>query len=204
MCSIITRDPRGRQIRVTVVPVLAALWPLPRRRLPALNEVLREEAAMATTGQASIIGAQAFLRHLPASYVERLSAMARHVCIPAHTRLFEEGNPARAFWLIDAGQVAIDTLVPGVGRVTIEQLGRGDVLGLGWLHQPYQYDYGAVATQPMQAFEFDAAAVRAACDEDPALGYALFERFLAIAAHRLQATRSRLIDVDWRPRAAVT
>jgi CRP-like cAMP-binding protein len=159
---------------------------------------------MTTTGQASIIGAQAFLRRLPASDVERLAAMARHVCIPAHTRLFEEGSPARAFWLIDAGQVALDTLVPGVGRVTIEQLGRGDVLGLGWLHQPHQYDYGAVTTQPMQAFEFDAVAVRAACEEDPAFGYALLERFLAIAAHRLQATRSRLIDMDWRPRASAT
>ncbi len=154
---------------------------------------------MTLTGQASIIGAQSFLRGLPASYVERLSAMARHVSIPAHTRLFEEGAPAHAFWLIDAGQVAIDTLVPGVGRVTIEKLGRGDVLGLGWLHSPYQYDYGAITTQPMQAFEFDAIAVRAACDEDPAFGYALLDRFLAIAAHRLQATRARLIDALWRP-----
>jgi CRP-like cAMP-binding protein len=156
---------------------------------------------MTATGQASIIGAQSFLRRLPASQVERLSRMARHVCIPARTRLFEEGAPAQAFWLIDAGQVAIDTLVPGVGRVIIEKVGRGDVLGLGWLHPPYQYDYGAITTQPMQAFEFDALAVRAACAEDPGFGYALLDRFLAVAAHRLQATRSRLIDAHWRPGA---
>jgi CRP-like cAMP-binding protein len=84
----------------------------------------------------------------------------------------------------------------------MEKLGRGDVLGLSWLAPPYQFKYGAVATQPLQAFEFDATAVRAACDADPALGYALLDRFLALAAHRLQVTRARLIDAHLHPRAA--
>jgi hypothetical protein len=37
-------------------------------------------------------------------------------------------------------------------------------------------------------------AVRAACDQDPALGYALLNRFLSVALRRLQATRARLIE----------
>jgi len=150
----------------------------------------------------AIIGAQPFLRQLPAKHLERLAACAAHVCLPAGTRLFNEGASARSFWLVDAGQVALDTLVPGTGRVTIEKLGRGDVLGLSWLAPPYQFDYGAVATQPLQAFEFDARAVRAACDADPALGYALLDRFLAVAAHRLQVTRARLIAGHLHPSAA--
>ncbi len=152
-------------------------------------------------GQAAIIGAQSFLRQLSASQIEQLSACAQHVSIPAGTRLFDEGAPAHSFWLIDAGQVALDTLVPGDGRVTIEKLGRGDVLGLSWLAPPYQFKYSAVTTQPMQAFEFDALAVRAACNADPALGYALLDRFAAAAAHRLQATRARLIDAYRREHA---
>jgi CRP/FNR family transcriptional regulator, cyclic AMP receptor protein len=152
------------------------------------------------SGDAAIIGAQPFLRHVPGSQVEKLSVCARHVCVPAGTRLFDEGAPAHSFWLIDAGQVALDTLVPGTGRMVIEKLGRGDVLGLSSLTSPYQFSYGAVTTQPLQAFEFDAVAVRAACDRDPALGYLLLDRFLAVAAHRLQATRSRLISAH--PRAA--
>lgn len=151
---------------------------------------------------AAIIGAQPFLRQLSAHHVERLAACAAHVCLPAGTRLFHEGAPARSFWLIDAGQVALDSLVPGSGRVTIEKLGRGDVVGLSWLAPPYQFKCGAVATQPLQAFEFDARAVRAACDTDPALGYALLDRFLAVAAHRLQVTRARLTGGHLRPSAA--
>jgi CRP/FNR family transcriptional regulator, cyclic AMP receptor protein len=151
---------------------------------------------------AAIIGAQPFLRHLPASQVDRLAACARHVRLPAGARLFDEGEIAHSFWLIDAGQVALDTLLPGAGRVIIEKLGRGDVVGLSWLAPPRQFKFGAVATQPLQAFEFDAAAVRAACDADPALGYALLDRFLAVAAHRLQVTRARLIDARPHPTAA--
>jgi CRP-like cAMP-binding protein len=145
------------------------------------------------TEQASIIGAVSFLRGLAPDNIERLASMSRHISLPAQTRLFDEDMPARNFWIIDAGQVALDTLVPGVGRVVIEKLGRGDVVGLSWLQPPYQFRYGASTTQPMQAFEFDAAQVRAACQDDPVFGRAVFERFLTVAAHRLQVTRARLL-----------
>jgi CRP/FNR family transcriptional regulator, cyclic AMP receptor protein len=145
------------------------------------------------TEQASIIGAEPFLRGLPSSYIDRLATMSHHISLPAQSRLIHEEMPARCFWIIDAGQVALDALVPGVGRVVIEKLGRGDVVGLSWLEPPYQFQYGAVTTQPMQAFEFDAPAVRAACHDDPAFGYALLDRFLGIIDHRLQVTRARLL-----------
>lgn len=146
------------------------------------------------TEQMSILRAEPFLRTLPPDYIARLAVLARHVSIPAGSRLFDEEMPARKFWIIDAGQVALDALIPGVGRVVIERLGRGDVVGLSWLEAPYQFRYGAITTQPMQAHEFDAAAVRAACEQDPGLGYALLNRFLAVALRRLQATRARLIE----------
>ena len=95
--------------------------------------------------------------------------------------------------------MTLDAIVPGDGRVIIETLGRGDVIGLSWMLPPYQWRFGAVATQPTQAFVFDARAVRAACDADPLLGYELSRRFSAVVVHRLQATRARLIEACARP-----
>lgn len=141
-----------------------------------------------------IVGAEPLLRGLPPDQVALLTASARHVSLPQHHRLFEEGAPADRFWIIDAGEAALDVLVPGVGRLTIETLGRGDVVGLSWLVPPYLWQFGAVCTQPMQAFEFDARAVRAACAGNPELGYAVAMRFMTIAVHRLQSTRSRLLQ----------
>jgi CRP/FNR family transcriptional regulator, cyclic AMP receptor protein len=105
------------------------------------------------------------------------------------------------FWIIDAGQVTLDASVPGQGRVIVDRLGRSDVIGLSWMLPPHQWRFGAVATQPTQAFEFDAPAVRAACDSDPVLGYELSRRFSAVIVRRLQATRARLIDACARPAA---
>jgi CRP-like cAMP-binding protein len=141
-----------------------------------------------------IVGAEPILRGLPRDQIALLTASARHISVPAQHRLFEEGAIADRFWIIDAGEVELDVLVPGVGRQVIATLGRGDVVGLSWLVPPHQWQFGAVCTQPMQAFEFDAGAVRAACAENPELGYTVAMRFLAVAARRLQSTRARLLQ----------
>ena len=49
---------------------------------------------------------------------------------------------------------------------------------------------------PVEAFEFDARAVRASCEADPALGYELTQRLARVIANRLQATRIRLISMS--------
>ena len=152
-----------------------------------------------TRQETSVLAAQPFLRGMPAAQLSELAGLCEHVTVPAGQRLFEEGARADRFWIIDAGQVTLDANVPGQGRVTIEMLGRGDVIGVSWMQPPFQWRFGALATQPAQAFAFDARAVRAACDADPALGYELIRRFSAVLVQRLQATRARLIDARAYP-----
>jgi hypothetical protein len=50
-----------------------------------------------------------------------------------------------------------------------------------------------VCTGPLEAFEFDAAAIRARCAADPDFGYELHARLIRVLASRLQSTRTRLI-----------
>jgi CRP/FNR family cyclic AMP-dependent transcriptional regulator len=152
-----------------------------------------------TTQDQSVLGAQPFLRGLPEEQLARLTAVCQHVAVPSRQRMFEEGTTADRFWLIDAGQVTLDATVPGEGRLIIGALGRGDVLGLSWLAAPYQWRFGAITTQPMQGFVFEARAVRAACDRDPALGYELCRRFTSAVVHRLQTTRARLLEAHTHP-----
>jgi CRP/FNR family transcriptional regulator, cyclic AMP receptor protein len=154
-----------------------------------------------TTPPVSILGAHPFLRGVPEHHVAWLAAHTRSVKVPDRHRLFEEGGTADRFWLIQAGQVALDTLIPGRGRVIIEYVSRGEVVGLSWLFPPYRWGFGAVTTQPLQAFELDAKAIRAECSRDPAFGHEITERFLHVTLHRLQATRNRLIDVSSHPEA---
>ena len=147
----------------------------------------------------STLGTHPLLRGLAGPHLARLASHAQDVTFPSRHRLFEEGQLANRFWLIQAGQVALDAIVPGHGRMVIELLGRGDAVGLSWLQAPYRWGFGAIATQGVQAFEFDAAAIRAACEQDPAFGHEITDRFLRVALHRLQDTRKRLLDVSAHP-----
>jgi CRP/FNR family transcriptional regulator, cyclic AMP receptor protein len=150
----------------------------------------------------AILGAQPFLRGMADEHLTKLAGLCQHIAMPARQRLFEEGARADRFWLIDAGQVTIDTTVPGRGRLIIASLGRGDVIGLAWMMPPYQWRFGAVTTQPMQAYEFDARAVRAACDEDPGLGYELGRRVSGVLVRRLEAIHDRLLEASARAESA--
>jgi CRP-like cAMP-binding protein len=76
-------------------------------------------------------------------------------------------------------------------------------MGVAWLLPPYQWRFGAVTAQPMQAYEFDAPAVRAACDEDPSLGYELGRRVSGVLVRRLEAIHRRLLETSARGDAAL-
>ena len=85
-------------------------------------------------------------------------------------------------------------LAPGAGRVVIQAIGRGDMLGVSWFIPPFQWQFGAVTGQPTELFEFDAAAVRERCESDPDFGYEFTRRMIVVVARRLQATRIQLLE----------
>lgn len=145
---------------------------------------------------ASALAGHRFLRGMSPAHLGLLATAASLVNVPAGHRFFAAGRMPHQFWLIRAGQVALDVDVPGRRRIIVETLGRGELVGLSWSLPPGQWQFGAVATQPTEALEFDAAAVLRCCDEDPAFGYELTRRVLAAVAHRLQATRARLLEAS--------
>jgi CRP/FNR family transcriptional regulator, cyclic AMP receptor protein len=146
------------------------------------------------TTDKAVLGAQPFLRGMADDHVAKLAALCTHIAIPAGQRVFGESSMVDRFWLIDAGQVTIDTTVPARGRLIVAVLGRGEMVGLGWMNRPYRSHFGAVATQPTQAYQFDAAAVRATAGEDPALGYELCRRVSRVLVRRLMELRSHLVE----------
>jgi CRP/FNR family transcriptional regulator, cyclic AMP receptor protein len=143
--------------------------------------------------------AHPFLSGLTADELALLAAHATATVFPAGARIFDEGGDARRFWLLEAGRVRLDTLIPGRGPVIVETLGPGSVLGWSWLFPPYRWHFGAEALEATQAVELDAAAVRGLCDGRPELGYKLTNAFLQVVIDRLQNTRIRLLDLYGNP-----
>jgi CRP/FNR family transcriptional regulator, cyclic AMP receptor protein len=133
-----------------------------------------------------------FLRGMTPGHLDALAEVGADVSFPAGHRIFEDGGFAGKFWLIQSGHVTLDMQVPGQGRVFVDNVGMGELLGCSWLSPPCRWELGAVCAGPLRAFEFDAAAVRARCASDPLFGYELTQRLLRVFAKRLQRTRTRL------------
>jgi CRP-like cAMP-binding protein len=132
---------------------------------------------------------------LSGTELELIAAAARPVRLEARERLLREGDPARGCWLIHSGCIALDLAIPGRGQVVVQTLGRGDVLGWSWLVPPYRWQFGAVAVQSTTLTELDTAQLQAVAEQDPRFGYTLMLALFGSLAHRLQATRARLLDL---------
>ena len=129
-----------------------------------------------------------------------VAEVAREVTFTAGTRLFAEGQLASGCWLIRAGQVALETAVPGRGQVVVHTLGPGDVLGWSWLVPPHRWHFSATATGAVRAVQLETTELLVLADADPALGYPLALGFFEVLLGRLQSTRSRLLDLYGSPR----
>ena len=143
---------------------------------------------------AAALATHPFLHGMPRDQLGVLAGISSDIRFPARHRIFEDGGNATRFWLIQSGHVSLDLHVPGEGPVVIETIGMGELLGWSWLFPPFKWAFGAVAATPVEAFEFDAPAVREACAADPGLGYELNQRITRVLAERLRATRVRLIS----------
>jgi CRP/FNR family transcriptional regulator, cyclic AMP receptor protein len=145
------------------------------------------------------LAAHPILHGMSAGHLEVLAGSATEVAFPAGHRLFEEGDGANHFWLLRSGSVVLDLHVPGQGRVQVDTVGMGELLGWSWRFPPYRWAFGAVAGSPVEAFQFDAQAVRASCGSEPELGHEVTERLARVLAARLQSTRVRLINASIHP-----
>lgn len=108
--------------------------------------------------------------------------------------VFREGSPANRLYLILEGGVSLEARAPGHDPIVIDTLGDGDVLGVSWLVAPYQWAYDARVIRPTRLIAMNAACLRGKYDNDPALAFELFQRYIPIMADRLAATRRKIIE----------
>jgi CRP/FNR family transcriptional regulator, cyclic AMP receptor protein len=146
------------------------------------------------------LGHFALFDRLTAAQRATVARTAAAVAYPAGTRLFDDGDDALGCWLIAAGQLALESSVPGRGQVVVQTLGPGDVLGWSWLVPPHHWHFSATAVTPLTGFRLDTVWLRALAQQDPALGYPLALGLIEGLLARLQSTRVRLLDLYGSPR----
>jgi CRP-like cAMP-binding protein len=142
-----------------------------------------------------LLAAPPFFADLEPRFLQVVAGCAANGRFPAGAFLGREGEPANQFYLLRHGKVALHLHVPERGALTIETLEAGEVLGWSWLFPPYRWDFDAQALELTRALVFDGQCLRAKCDADHDLGYALLQRFARVLLQRLQAARLQLLDL---------
>lgn len=142
-----------------------------------------------------LLRGHAFLAGLDPAYLSLLAGCASNEMFPAGSLVFREGDPARTFYLIREGRLALEIAAPGRGALVVQTLREGDVAGFSWLIEPHRWEFDGRAVDRIHAVRMDGMCLRAKCEEDPRLGYDLMRRFATLTTTRLQATRLQLLDV---------
>jgi CRP-like cAMP-binding protein len=136
-----------------------------------------------------------FVVDLDARHVEMLISCGKSTRFERGEYLAREGEPADAFYLIESGKVILEIHAPHHGAMMVDTLGAGDALGWSWLVGPHRWHSDARASEPVNAIVLDGRCVRTKCEMDHELGYQLLQRFSMLLEHRLEATRSRVVEL---------
>jgi CRP-like cAMP-binding protein len=147
------------------------------------------------TDEIAALRVHPFGRVLNEPQLERLFRCASVEEVSAGSYLFHEGGIADRFFLIRAGQIALEQNVPGRGAVQTETLRDGDVLGFSWLFDEGRWTLDARAVVATELFVLDGACVRRQMEEDPALGLAIATQLNYYLYSRLERVRLQRLDV---------
>lgn len=150
---------------------------------------------VAIEGLGKLLKEHPFFADWSDDYQELLAGCAANHRFDAGDYIARVGDPADKFYLIRHGSVALEYPVPGGEPLLLETLHEGDVFGWSWLMAPYEWTFDVRATELCRLLSMDATCLRAKCEADHSLGYAMFQRFIPIMGERLMASRMRLLDL---------
>lgn len=136
-----------------------------------------------------------FFRGMDPTFLTHLSAIAYERSFETGDLLVREGDTADEFLLVFSGKVALEIVLPGRPRTTIQTLGPGEVIGWSWLTPPHRWRLDARALKPTRALGLSASHLRSLLNQDPVHGYAFLLRILPVIAERLENTQLQLLDL---------
>jgi len=127
--------------------------------------------------------------------VARLAAIAELRAVEPGDEVTREGQVTEALSVVLSGRVALRTLVPERGMITILTVEPGDVVGWSALVPPHRASSTGIAIEPVMLVELPGEKLRALLRSDHALAASVYPRVLQAVSRRLSATRMQLLDL---------
>lgn len=126
---------------------------------------------MSTSTILHILQTAQFTRSLKPKYLEKLAEMAIEVTYHEGEILYQEGDADDVLYLIDQGQVAVETHIPGKEWVTLRTVGSGQLLDWSAFFPHQHTTTSSRATTNVHAVAISTPQLRDACQNDQEFGY---------------------------------
>jgi len=150
-------------------------------------------------GLDGILAEHPFFHGMSEAHIALLVGCASNRRYRAGESIFRQGQDAGEFFLIRQGRVAVELDAADRGRLTLQTLGEGEILGWAWIVPPYVQRFDARAQELTRVVALDGACLRGKFNDDHELGYELLTRFVAVMTQRLEAARLQLLDLYGQP-----
>jgi len=162
---------------------------------PATTPVRSGAQAGAQSGKESLetSGAYRLLSELEAGQLRKLIDLAEDRHYNQGEIIFPSGATSAFLHLIVSGDVALEAVTDGL-KHQVQTLHAGDAMGWSAISGDSLTHFQARTLSPVTTVAFRGTELRASCDADPALGYALMKRLVELASERLDAMRIKLAE----------
>ncbi|MCJ7712105.1 MAG: Crp/Fnr family transcriptional regulator [Chloroflexi bacterium] len=151
--------------------------------------------SMASPDLINVLGTSWFGAGLPPEAVARLAQIAEIRDVESGGEVTREGLVTEAVSILVSGRVALRTLVPERGMVTILTVEPGDIVGWSALVPPHRATSTGIAIEPVRLVDLPGERLRLLLRSDHALAASLYPRVLQVVSRRLTATRMQLLDL---------
>jgi CRP/FNR family transcriptional regulator, cyclic AMP receptor protein len=149
-----------------------------------------------TVPLAEQLGAHAFFQGLPDPLVRAVAEAARARSFRAGEYLLREGKVADELYAVLDGKVALEMYAADRMRLTVQTVGRGEIVGWSWLTPPHRWTLDAIAVKPTRAIAVPASALWSRFASSPSEGYEFLLRLVPVLAGRIQAMEMQLLEAD--------
>lgn len=140
------------------------------------------------------LAAHPFVKGMSPHHLELLALSAMPTEFEAGQVIFQAGEPANGFYLIETGTIVLEGKTSAGQPIVIDTVSVGEPLGWSWLFPPYLWQFEARATEACTALCLSGIMLRQHRDEDLTLSHELFKRMSEVMVRRLQAARAKLIS----------
>lgn len=138
------------------------------------------------------------LSELDPAQLKKLLPLAQEQHFSRGQLVFKEGDQSLYLHLIVAGDVALE-MMAGAQAVPVQTVHAGDAIGWSSLTPGNRTHFQARALSKVDTVSFSGELLKAACERDPAMGYALMKQLLELVTERLDAARMQLVDIYGKP-----